>query len=107
MRKITIARSHGIDDAGAGISNESPSDDIDCKHKYTVIKAGLLKLRLRALNHALTQTPFDQHQQIPFDDIVNGILTHTHKSTNQESSFLIQRTYRGRMRFLGHSSELT
>jgi len=68
-------------------SNEPLKED-DCQ--FTVAGAGRLKLKLQALNNALTRTPLDQHLQLPFDDIVKGSSCRTYVDGSEEVYFMLK-----------------
>lgn len=68
-------------------SNEPPPED---DHQFTVASAGRLKLRLQALNDALTRTPPGQHLQLPFDEIINSTSSRTYVDGSEEVYFMLK-----------------
>lgn len=45
---------------------------------YTVAQAGLLKAKLEALSDVLTRTPFEQHKELHFDEVLELFTTSSH-----------------------------
>lgn len=85
---VTIDDYRGAADSVATPSSNDPTEDDDLK--FTVASAGRLKLRLRALNDALTRTPPDQHLQLPFDEIVRGTSSRTYVNGSEEVYFMLK-----------------
>ncbi|KAJ4349049.1 hypothetical protein N0V95_004927 [Ascochyta clinopodiicola] len=76
---------------GAADSSTRPSDNEPPKeddHRFTVARAGQLKLKLQALNHALTRTPTAQHHQLKFDEIVKSTSSRTYVDGSEEVYFM-------------------
>lgn len=69
-------------------SNKEPSNDADLK--FTVARAGHLKLKLQALSNVLIRTPPDQHSQLRFDDILHGSSPRTYINGSEEVYFLLK-----------------
>lgn len=73
-------------DAQLGSNKSLTEDDV----KFTVTRAGCIKLRLQALNSALVHTPSDQHNQLHFEDIAKSISSRTYIDGSEEVYFMIK-----------------
>lgn len=83
---VTIDDYRGAAAANAGPGHNEPPKGGD--FKFTVARAGHLKFQLQALNIALTRTPFNQHSQLQFDDILQGASPRTYVNGSEEVYFL-------------------
>ncbi|KAF9701018.1 hypothetical protein EKO04_001133 [Ascochyta lentis] len=73
--------------AGSNTNNEPPKED---DYKFTVARAGQLKVKLKALNNALIRTPPDQHHQLHFDEIVKATSSRTYVDGSEEVYFMVK-----------------
>lgn len=87
---VTIDDYRGATKPEAEICNNEQIRDEDDDSPFTVARAGLLKLKLQALNSALTRTPLDQHNTLKLDDIVQGVLPRTYVSGSEQVYFLVK-----------------
>ncbi|KZM23829.1 uncharacterized protein EKO05_0001042 [Ascochyta rabiei] len=85
---VTLDDYRRVADSSARPSdNEPPKAD---EHRFTVARAGQLKLKLQALNHTLTRTPPAQHRQLQFDEIVRSTTSRTYVDGSEEVYFMVK-----------------
>jgi hypothetical protein len=85
---VTLDDYRGAADSSTRPSNnKSPEGD---DYKFTVARAGQLKLKLQALNDSLVRTPPGQHHQLHYDEILKGTPSRTYVNGSEEVYFLVK-----------------
>ena len=85
---VTIDNFRDTVDSNARLGNNKSLTEDD--FKFTVARAGRIKLRLQALNNALVRTPSDQHNQLELNDIVKNTSSRTYIDGSEEVYFMIK-----------------
>lgn len=80
-----------IDDyRGAANTNEAGPKDEKDSFRFTVAKAGHLKMKLQALNNMLTRTPAHQHGELLYDVILQSAPPRVYVNGAEEVYFLLK-----------------
>lgn len=87
---VTIDDYRNISGSQSVPSNNEHIADADDDSKFTVARAGYIKLKLHALNSILIRTPIDQHKHLNLDEIVQGISPRTYVDGSEEVYFLVK-----------------
>ena len=86
---VTIDDFRNIPDSDARLVNNIKSLTED-DFRFTVARAGRIKLRLQALNNALSRTPSDQHSQLQLDNITKSTSSRIYIDGSEEVYFMIK-----------------
>ncbi|KAF3007527.1 hypothetical protein E8E13_006147 [Curvularia kusanoi] len=86
---VTIDDYRGNAEPEQAPSSEQIKDEDD-DSPFTVARAGLLKLRLQALNKVLARTPLAQHRDLRLEETVQSVLPRTYVSGSEEVYFIVK-----------------
>ena len=89
IRTIHDHRAAAESQAMASSSTDQIRDEDD-DSLFTVARAGVLQLKLQALDNALTRVPMDQHKHLQLNDIVQSIRPRTYVSGSEQVYFLVK-----------------
>lgn len=87
---VTIDDYRGVAESSAAPDRHKHTRDEDVDSQFTVPRAGIVKMKLQALNSALARTPLDQHRYLDLDATVQRISPRMYVDGSEELYFLVK-----------------